>query len=94
VRYFWSVIAVDAKEYRVILNPLNRYLLNRQSQLQYNADGSLTLVYGPTKAKRYPESNWLPTPNGEKYKLTFCFYGPTKDVSAGKYFPPPLVKEK
>ena len=24
--------------------------------------------------------------------MTFRFYGPTKDVTDGKYFPPPLVR--
>ncbi|MGC2749308.1 MAG: DUF1214 domain-containing protein, partial [Pseudolabrys sp.] len=39
-----------------------------------------------------PESNWLPTPNGRKYNMTYRFYGPSKDVTDGKYDPPPLVR--
>lgn len=92
-KYFWSIIAVDTVRFQVLPNPLKRYLLNKQSALKYNADGSLTLVFGPKQPAKYPESNWLPTINGLKYNLTFRFYGPTADVSEAKYFPPPLLKE-
>jgi len=91
-RYFWSVIVVDGVDYKVIPNPLNRYLLNKQSPLKFNDDGSLTLVFAPKQPDGIPESNWLPTPTGKKYNLTYRFYGPSKDVTDGKYYPPPLVR--
>ena len=91
-RYFWSAIVVDGINYKVISNPLNRYLLNKQSPLQFGEDGSLTLAFGPKQPEGIPESNWLPTPEGKKYNVTYRFYGPTKDVTDGKYFPPPLVR--
>jgi hypothetical protein len=91
-RYFWSVIVVDGTDYKVISNPLNRYLLNKQSALQFGDDGSLTLVFAPKLPEGFPESNWLPTPNGKKYNATYRFYGPSKDVADGKYYPPPLVR--
>jgi hypothetical protein len=93
VRYFWSVIAVDSKDYKVIPNPLKRYLLNQQSHLKYNADGSLTLGFGPTRPSGVPKANWLPTPAGGKYNLTFRYYGPADDVASGQYFPPDLVQQ-
>jgi len=91
-RYFWSVIAVDGVDFKVIPNSLNRYLLNKQSPLQFSDDGSLTLVFAPKLPEGFPDSNWLPTPNGKKYNMTYRFYGPTKDVADGKYYPPPLVR--
>jgi len=91
-RYFWSAIVVDGADFKVISNPLNRYLLNKQSPLQFGDDGSLTLVFGPKQPDGIPDSNWLPTPQGKKYNITYRFYGPSKDVSDGKYFPPPLVR--
>ena len=91
-RYFWSVIAVDGIDYKVIPNPLNRYLLNKQSPLKFSDDGSLTLAFGPKQPEDIPDANWLPTPAGKKYNLTYRFYGPTKDVTDGKYYPPPLVR--
>jgi len=90
-RYFWSVTAVDDKQSRVVPNPLDRYMLDEQSPLELNPDGSLTLVYGPSQPAGSPAANWLPTPAGKKYKLTFRFYGPSADVVSGAYFPPPLV---
>jgi hypothetical protein len=91
-RYFWSAIVVDGNDFKVISNLLNRYLLNKQSPLQFGDDGSLTLALGPKQPDGIPESNWLPTPEGKKYNITYRFYGPTKDVTDGKYFPPPLVR--
>jgi len=90
--YFWSIIAVDYVKFQVLPNPLKRYLLNKQTGLKNNADGSLTLVFGPKPLAKYPESNWLPTIEGQKYGLTFRMYGPSKDVVDGSYFPPALVK--
>jgi hypothetical protein len=91
-RYFWSAIVVDSVDYKVISNSLNRHLLNKQSPLHFDDDGSLTLAFAPTLPAGIPESNWLPTPQGKKYNITYRFYGPTKDVTDGKYFPPPLVR--
>ena len=91
-RYFWSVAVVDGADYKVIPNSLNRYLLNKQSPLKPNDDGSLTLAFAPKQPDGIPESNWLPTPNGKKYNMTYRFYGPSKDVIDGKYDPPPLVR--
>ncbi len=92
VSYFWSIIAVDAVKFQVLPNNLKRYLLNKQSNLKYNSDGSLTLVFGPEPSQKYPQSNWLPTIKGQKYNLTFRFYGPSSDVTDGKYFPPALAQ--
>lgn len=91
--YFWSVIAVDPVYSRVLPNPKNRFLLNRESGLKYNADGSLTLYFGPAKPAKAPDSNWLPTPKGQDYRLTFRFYGPKGGVTDGSYYPPPLLRQ-
>lgn len=93
-QYFWSVIAVDGEHFRLIPNSIDRYLLSNQSILKLNANGSLTLVFAPRLPESFSKSNWLPTPEGKKYKLTLRLYGPPKDVSSGKYYPPALVKKK
>lgn len=90
-KYFWSVIAVDRVHRRVLPNPLNRFLLNKESKLAYGADGSLTLYFAPEQPADAPEGNWLPT-KGKPWSLTFRFYGPTGGVADGSYFPPPVVK--
>jgi hypothetical protein len=93
VGYFWSVIAVDSAKFQVIPNPLNRFLLNKQSGLEPNPDGSLTLAFAPRKPVGLPEPNWLPTPEGQPYNLTYRFYGPSADIENGEWFPPPLVEQ-
>lgn len=90
-KYFWSVIAVDRVFRRVLPNPLNKFLLNRESGLTYGNDGSLRLYFAPEKPADAPEGNWLPTKD-KPWKLTFRFYGPRGAVAEGKYFPPPLIR--
>lgn len=92
-RYFWSVIAVDGKTYRVLPTPTKRYLINKQSHVKYDDDDGLTLVFAPKRPEGVPAANWLPTVEGVDYNLTFRFYGPTKDVRDGEYFPPALSKQ-
>jgi hypothetical protein len=91
-RYFWSIIAVDTKHMRVLPNPQDKFLLNRESGLQYNDNGSLTLWFGPERPSEAPDSNWLPTIGGKDYRFTFRFYGPRGGVAEGTYFPPPLER--
>jgi hypothetical protein len=91
-KYFWSVIAVDSVHFRVLPNPTKRYLLNRETKPEYNSDGSLTLYFAAEKPANAPDGNWLPTPKGSIYRLTFRFYGPIGGVANGTYFPPPMMK--
>jgi hypothetical protein len=94
VKYFWSIIAVDSVYRRVLPNPLNRFLLNNQSKLEYGQDGSLKLYLAAAKPGDAPEGNWLPTPTTVKnYRLTFRFYGPRGGVADGRYFPPAVQKQ-
>ena len=90
--HFWSVIAVDGQRFRVLPNPLDRFLLNNQSKLEYGPDGSLTLYFADRKPADAPDGNWLPTPKGSHYRLTFRFYRPVDGVANGTYYPPPLVR--
>lgn len=92
--YFWSVIAVDSVKYQVIDNPQKVYLLNSQSKLYRGRDGSLTLYFAAKLPDGVPPQNWLPTPAGQNYNLTFRFYGPRESVASGGYFPPPPVRKK
>ncbi len=90
--YFWSVIAVDSAHRRVLPNPQKRYLLNKETNPQYGQDGSLTLYFADAKPKDAPDGNWLPTPKGIGYSLTFRFYRPKGAVEQRTYFPPPLTQ--
>jgi hypothetical protein len=91
--HFWSVIAVDSVHRRVLPNPQKRYLINKESKLQNGKDGSLTLYFADARPQGAPEGNWLPTPKGQGYSLTFRFYRPKGTVAERGYFPPPMVKQ-
>ena len=60
--------------------------------MQYGADGSLTLYLADAKPAQAPEGNWLPTPRGQSYSLTFRFYRPRGAVADHSYFPPALTR--
>ncbi len=87
---FWSVILVGVPDYRVVPNPLNRFHLNNFSPLQKEADGSLKLAVGPKPVAGVPESNWLPSPEGKPFSLTFRTYVPKDVVKRGEWTPPPV----
>jgi len=91
--HFWSIIAVDSVHRRVLPNPKKRYLLNPETNPQYGKDGSLTLYLADAKPANAPDGNWLPTPKGQHYSLTFRFYRPKGAVADHSYFPPALVKQ-
>jgi hypothetical protein len=67
-------------------------LLNKEPALQYGQDSSLTLYFADAKPQGAPEGNWLPTPKGLAYSLTFRFYRPKGAVAERTYFPPPLER--
>lgn len=94
VRNTWSVTLIDSADRRVIPNALNRYTINDRSPLQENADGSLTLGFGPRLPAGVAQSNWLPTATGKRYMIVYRFYGPTKDVVDGTWSPPGVSRSR
>jgi hypothetical protein len=93
-RYSWSVTALDSVKFQVIDSPQKVYQLNNQAKYHTAKDGSLTLYFSAKLPDGVPPQNWLPTPAGQNYNLTFRFYGPRDNVTSGGYFPPPLVLKK
>jgi hypothetical protein len=92
VTYFWSLTCVDATNLRVVPNSHKRCVLNSHSPLERADDGSLTLYMGPHKPSHAPEPNWLPTPIGDSYVLTWRSYGPDEDTLSGRWFPPAITR--
>jgi hypothetical protein len=93
VNAYWSVILVGVPDYRVVPNALKRYNFNNHSALQKEADGSLKIGIGPRPVKGVPESNWLPSAEGQPFSLTFRTYVP-KEIIRREWAPPPLVEVK
>jgi hypothetical protein len=90
--YFWSVTCVDSTAFRVVPNALQRFVLDSHSQLTTEEDGSITLYFAAQRPVDAPESNWLPTPAGKNYVLTWRSYGPDLQTREGNWFPSPLSK--
>jgi hypothetical protein len=90
---YWSVILVGVPDYRVVPNPLNRFNFNSYTPLTNEPDGSLKIGIGPRAPAGVPESNWLPSPDGKPFSLTFRSYVPKDAVKNGTWTPPPLVAE-
>jgi hypothetical protein len=88
-RYHWSVAIVDGEHYRTVPNSQRRSVIDKRSPLKYDVDGSLTLAFGPDRPANIPESNWLPTPVGEKYTVSYRSSGPAELVDG--YYPPAIV---
>jgi hypothetical protein len=92
VNGYWSVILVSVPEYRVVPNPLSRFNLNSYSPLKKEADGSLKIAVAPKCVPDVAESNWLPSPPGKPFSLTFRTYVPKDAVKRGDWAPQALVK--
>ena len=62
----------------------------------FDNDGTLwaeqPLYFADQKPADAPQGNWLPTPKGMGYSLTFRFYRPQGAVAQRSYFPPALVR--
>jgi hypothetical protein len=94
VNAYWSVILVGVPDYRVVPNPLKRYNFNNHSPLQKEADGSLKIGIGPRPPDGVPESNWLPSPPGKAFSLTFRTYVPKAAVVQGEWQPGAVTRVK
>lgn len=89
---YWSVILVGVPDYRVVPNPLKRYNFNSNSKLALEADGSLKIGVGPKPVAGVPETNWLPSPQGQPFSLTFRAYVPKPAARQGEWTPPALTE--
>jgi hypothetical protein len=89
---FWSVILVGVPDYRVVPNPLNRFNLNNFSPLKKETDGSLKIAIAPKPVANVAETNWLPSPEGKPFSLTFRTYVPKDVVKGGEWTPAPVTK--
>lgn len=82
----WSLTVVDAAGAPIGASPRQ---LSRDSTLQPNPTGALTLVLAPQLPDGVPAANWLPVPE-QPYRLVFRFYAPGPLLAAGDWFPPAL----
>lgn len=77
---FWSLTMYDGETFRYTHNPIDRFKLGSTSDLNWNEDGSLDLWIQPNQPSADKMSNWLPSPDGRPFRVTFRTYSPTQDV--------------
>jgi hypothetical protein len=89
VNAFWSVTMYDGKTQLLVANPINRYLINSPmlSQLEKNADGSITLYLQKDSPGADKESNWLPAAAGP-IGVVMRLYWPKEAALNGSWKPP------
>jgi hypothetical protein len=87
VNGFWSLTIYD-EDHFFSQNELNRYSLGtKNTDLQRNGDGSLTLHVSAEPPKDAPQSNWLPAPDGP-FSLYIRAYWGKEAILDGTWQPP------
>jgi hypothetical protein len=92
VNGFWSLTLYNEQH---LFNPnrLERYSLGtKNTTLERNEDGSLTLYAGARSPGPGKEVNWLPAPRGH-FSLFMRAYGGKQPILDGSWTPPPVVKK-
>jgi len=90
VNGFWSLTLYNEHHFYNV-NPLGRYSLGtKNTGLQANDDGSLTLYAGAQSPGAGKESNWLPAPAGP-FSLYIRGYWPKDDMLDGTWQPPAIT---
>jgi hypothetical protein len=94
VNAFWSLTLYDGRTQLLASNPIQRYALgDRSPQLQYDADGGLTLLLQTDAPAPAQQGNWLPTPQGP-FNLLLRLYLPKPSALDGSYRLPTLARVK
>jgi len=90
VKGFWSLTLYN-KEHFFAPNGLDRYSLGTKSQeLDFAANGSLTLYVQHDRPSEERLANWLPAPL-EDFALYLRAYWPEAAIAEGRWTPPPVV---
>ena len=90
VHAFWSLTMYGLPVSLLVVNPINRYLINSPMlpDLKKNEDGGLTLYIQNESFGKELESNWLPAPTGP-FVMYMRLYWPMEDALDGKWTAPP-----
>jgi hypothetical protein len=95
VNAFWSVTMYELPASLLVVNPINRYLLNSSMlpQFRKDADGGLTVYVQNESPGKDKEANWLPAPKGPFF-MALRLYWPKEAALEGKWTAPPLERVK
>jgi len=94
VKYFWSITMYCIPQRYLVSNPIDRYSIgDRDKNLKYNKDGSLTLYLQSTSPGKDKEANWLPSPSKGIFNYVVRLYGPEPAVTNGEWKQPLPIKQ-
>jgi hypothetical protein len=88
---FWSITMYEIDNgWWFVPNPLNKFTVSPRNQLQYNADGSLTLYFQNESPGKDNEANWLPAPKGDFIPMLRMYWPKetTPSILNGTWSPP------
>jgi hypothetical protein len=93
VNSFWSLTMYTEPTKLLVVNPLNRYLLNSTMLAEFkpDADGGLTLLIQHDSPGKDHEANWLPAPAGP-FSMIMRLYWPQVEALDGSWTAPPLKR--
>jgi len=93
VNAFWSLTMYDYPAQLMVVNPINRYVVNSPMMPQFtkDADGGLTLYIQNETPGKDKEPNWLPAPKGP-FMMVMRLYWPKDQALDGSWKQPPLLK--
>jgi hypothetical protein len=91
---FWSISMYEITEVGQLFffdNPINRYSIgDRTPGLKRGADGSLDIWMSQGDPGGERTANWLPSPKGKPFTVTFRAYLPRPAMLEGNFLLPPL----
>jgi len=93
VNAFWSLTMYNLPQSLLVVNPINRYLINSPMlpNMKKANDGSLTLYIQNESPGKALESNWLPAPKGA-FSMYMRLYWPKEAAIDGSWTAPKLIK--
>jgi len=91
VKLYWSSTIYNRETHALIRDKKWSSRSSNTPGLQQNADGSVTVYFGPTSPKG-KESNWVPTDTKGKFEVLFRLYGPEKRFFEKKWLLPDIEK--
>ena len=95
VNGFWSITMYEIdKGWWFVPNPLSKFTVSARNDLQYNADGSLTLYFQHQSPGKDKEANWLPAPQGDFLPMMRMYWPKEGNPSIldGSWTPPQIVR--
>jgi hypothetical protein len=93
VNAFWSLTMYDLPASLLVVNPINRYLVNSPMLPQFvkDADGGVTFYVQNASPGKDKEANWLPAPKGPFF-IAMRLYWPKETALDGNWKQPPMTK--